>query len=139
MAGERADGNDVLATRDVMRRAVGRAREESLPTLVEAVSFRMRGHSVVDPARYRSREEIDAIQRADPVAHYRQQLIEAEILSEDDAGQIEAEINKEVARAIHFADSSADPRVSDLFAYTYATPVLHEPKQFPGDSLFERD
>src|SRR5438874_8445674 len=56
MASERVDGNDVLAVREAARRAIHRARVERLPTLLEAVSFRLRGHSVVDPARYRDRK-----------------------------------------------------------------------------------
>jgi pyruvate dehydrogenase E1 component alpha subunit len=136
MASERVDGNDVLATRDAMRRAVARARHDKLPTLLEAVSYRMRGHSVVDPARYRSKAEEEEIARADPVVTLRRQLVEAGILDEAAVARMEADITREVARAIEFADASPDPKPSELFAYTYATPVANEPRYFPGDPLF---
>ena len=67
MRAERVDGNDVLAVRDATRRAVELARKEKLPTLLEAVSFRHRGHSVVDPDRYRPRELVEQGRAQDPI------------------------------------------------------------------------
>jgi pyruvate dehydrogenase E1 component alpha subunit len=133
MASERVDGNDVLAVRDAARRAVRRAREEHLPTLLEAVSFRQRGHSVVDPARYRAREEVERIQQQDPVDAFRRALIEAGVLDEAAAAALESEIDREVTDAVEFADASPSPKPADLFAYSYATPVPNEPRGFPGD------
>jgi pyruvate dehydrogenase E1 component alpha subunit len=137
MASERVDGNDVLAVRDAARLAVSRAREDKLPTLLEAVSFRMRGHSVVDPNRYRSKEELQQVQQQDPVKAFRGQLLEAGLLDESAAAQLEADADQEVTEAIEFSDSSPDPRPADLFAYTYATKVPNEPQGFPGDPLLE--
>ncbi|MBX6766506.1 MAG: hypothetical protein IRY90_05045, partial [Actinomadura rubrobrunea] len=68
MASARVDGTDVLAVRDAARVAVERARAESKPYLLETTSPRLRGHSVVDPARYRSAEEKEALKAADPLA-----------------------------------------------------------------------
>jgi pyruvate dehydrogenase E1 component alpha subunit len=133
MASDRVDGNDVLAVRDVTRQAVQRARQESLPTLLECISYRMRGHSVVDPNRYRSREEMDLVQQNDPVKAFRRQLIEAGLFDEAGAAALEAQVDREVSEAIEFADRSPDPKVSDLFAYTYADPVANESKTFPGE------
>src|SRR5205085_9466683 len=80
MASERVDGNDVLEVREATRRAARRGREEKQPTLLDCVSYRMRGHSVVDPARYRSKEEVEEVNRHDPVATFRRRLIEAGLL-----------------------------------------------------------
>jgi pyruvate dehydrogenase E1 component alpha subunit len=137
MASARVDGNDVLAVRDAAAEAVKRAREESLPTLLETVSYRMRGHSVVDPNRYRSKDEMDEVQQHDPVKTYRQQLIKAGLLDEAGAAQIEAEVDREVSEAIQFADSSPDPKPADLFAYTYATDVPNDARRYPGDLLMK--
>jgi pyruvate dehydrogenase E1 component alpha subunit len=135
MASERVDGNDVLAVREATRRAVHRAREEHQPTLLEAVSFRLRGHSVVDPARYRSREEVERGQAQDPIAAFRRQLLAAGIVDEARLAEIEGEVDRVVDQSVAFADESADPRPTDLFAYAYATPVPNEPRQFPGEPL----
>lgn len=136
MASERVDGNDLLAVRDATRRAVERARTESLPTLLEAVSFRMRGHSVVDPARYRSKEEVDRGRAQDPVAAFRARLIQAGILDEAGVTALEAEVEQELQQAIDFADASPDPSVEELFDDVYATPVANAPRALPGDPVW---
>jgi pyruvate dehydrogenase E1 component alpha subunit len=136
MASERVDGNDLLAVRDATRRAVDRARNESLPTLLEAVSFRLRGHSVVDPARYRSKEEVDRGRAQDPVAALRARLIQAGILDEAGVTALEAEVEQELQQAIDFADASPDPSVEELFDDVYATPVANAPRALPGDPVW---
>jgi pyruvate dehydrogenase E1 component alpha subunit len=133
MASERVDGNDPLAVRDAARRAVDRARNERLPFLLEAVSFRMRGHSVVDPARYRSKEEVEQGRAQDPVVAFRARLLEAGVLDETGAAELEAEVEREVQQAIDFADASPDPPVEELFDDVYASPVANAPRALPGD------
>jgi pyruvate dehydrogenase E1 component alpha subunit len=133
MASERVDGNDLLAVREAASRAVERARKESLPTLLEAVSFRLRGHSVVDPARYRSKEEVERGRAKDPVVAFRARLIQAGILEEAAVAELEAEVEREVQQAIDFADSSPDPAVEELFDDVYASPVANAPRGLPGD------
>ena len=71
MASWRVDGNDVLAVRDAVRHAAELAREQHEPSLVEAVSFRFRGHSVVDPDRYRDKQEVQQGRAADPISRIR--------------------------------------------------------------------
>lgn len=136
MASERVDGNDLLAVRDAARRAVDRARNQSLPTLLEAVSFRLRGHSVVDPARYRSKEEVERGRAQDPVAAFRARLIQAGILDEAGVTALEAEVEQELQQAIDFADASPDPSVEELFDDVYATPVANAPRALPGDPVW---
>jgi pyruvate dehydrogenase E1 component alpha subunit len=132
MAAERVDGNDLLAVRDATRRAVERGRTEKKPTLLEAVSFRQRGHSVVDPARYRSKEDVEAGRALDPIPAMRAQMTAAGIFDEDSATRIENEVEEEVKAAIEFADSSPDPDLGTLFNYTYASPVANEVRLLPG-------
>jgi pyruvate dehydrogenase E1 component alpha subunit len=134
MASERVDGHDVLAVRDATARAVERARNEKKPTLLEAMSFRMRGHSVVDPARYRSKEEVEAGRAQDPIPAFRAQLVSAGILDEEAATRIDSDVEHEVGAAIDFADSSPDPKLDEIFNYTYATPVSNEHRWLPGQS-----
>jgi pyruvate dehydrogenase E1 component alpha subunit len=133
MASERVDGNDLLAVREATRRAVDRARNERLPTLLESVSFRMRGHSVVDPARYRSKEEVEQGRAKDPVVAFRARLIQTGTLDEAAVAELEAEVEREVQQAIDFADASPDPDVGELFDDVYASPVANAPRGLPGD------
>jgi pyruvate dehydrogenase E1 component alpha subunit len=132
MVGERVDGHDVLAVRDAAQRAVDRARNEQRPTLLETVSFRMRGHSVVDPARYRAKDEVEAGRALDPIPALRSQLIEAGIFDDAAATQIESDVEHEVNAAIEFADESPFPSVDKIFDYTYASPVANDHRFLPG-------
>jgi pyruvate dehydrogenase E1 component subunit alpha len=136
MHGERVDGNDVLAVRDAVHRLVERARTKSRPALLEAVSVRLKGHSVVDPARYRSEADVTAARDADPVARLRAALLDAGAVDEDALAAIEASAFAEVADAVAFAEASPHPDVSTLFDYTYATPVAGDSRRLPADPLF---
>ena len=95
----------------------------------------MRGHSVVDPARYRSKEEVEAGRALDPVAAFRARLLQAGILDEASASVLEAEVEAEVQQAIDFADASPDPSVEELFDDVYASPVANAPRGLPGDPV----
>src|SRR5699024_5558792 len=106
MHGERVDGNDVLAVRDAAERLVQQARSNGQPALLEAVSHRLKGHSVVDPAKYRSSEEIDAAKAADPVTNFRARLIASGILDENRATEVERQVQADVDAAVAFADDS---------------------------------
>ncbi|TDD70368.1 pyruvate dehydrogenase (acetyl-transferring) E1 component subunit alpha [Actinomadura darangshiensis] len=136
MESARVDGTDVLAVRDAARTAVERARAESKPYLLETTSPRLKGHSVVDPARYRSKEEKEALKAADPLARMALELEEAGILSHDDRDKLDAEVTAEIDAAAAFADQSPSPDVSTLFDYTYATPVPGELRRLPADPVF---
>jgi pyruvate dehydrogenase E1 component alpha subunit len=124
MASWRVDGNDVLAVRDAVRHAATLAREQHEPSLVEAVSFRFRGHSVVDPDRYRDREEVQQGRAADPITAFAERLREAGLLDENGVRGIEERVQREVDEAVQFADESPFPSVEvfmqGLEEYVYA-------------------
>lgn len=130
--GVRVDGNDVLAVRDAAGDALERAREQRQPGLVETVSNRLRGHSVVDPAAYRTRDEKSRLLELDPVPAFRAQLVLAGVLDDSAADQIEHDAEHQVDAAVTFADQSPEPAVSDLFAGVYATSVPNAPHSLPG-------
>jgi pyruvate dehydrogenase E1 component subunit alpha len=134
--GGRVDGGDVVAVREAAHEAVERARTQSRPFLLETTSPRLRGHSVVDPARYRTAAEKDALKAADPLARFALTLEEDGALSAEDLRTIEAEVKAEVEDAAAFADESPHPDVSTLFDYTYATPVAGESRRLPADPVF---
>jgi pyruvate dehydrogenase E1 component alpha subunit len=133
--GERVDGDDVLAVREAARAALTRARTERMPTLLETVSSRLRGHSVVDPARYRTKEEADRVRDLDPVPAFRARLVAAGILTEAAAERMDEQAAKDVEDAVRFAEESPEPRVEELFDNAYATPVPNMPDRRPGDPL----
>lgn len=133
--GVRVDGADVLTVRDAATAALDAARTRRQPGLIEAVCGRLRGHSVVDPAKYRTREETERVRDADPVPAFRQRLIGAGILDEAAAHALDDDAEARVDAAVNFADTSPDPGVDQLFDYVYATPVPHAPHQLPGDPL----
>jgi pyruvate dehydrogenase E1 component alpha subunit len=135
MPGERVDGNDVLSVRDAARAALRRARTERQPGLLETMSQRLRGHSVVDPAHYRSREETERLRTLDPVPAFRAQLLQLGILDEAEALRIDEEVDEQVTAAVVFADDSPDPTPDQLFAHAYASPVSNTPHQLPGDPV----
>ncbi|MEO6943294.1 MAG: thiamine pyrophosphate-dependent enzyme, partial [Lacisediminihabitans sp.] len=135
--GEKVDGDDPIAVRDGALRALKRAREERQPMLLEATSFRLRGHSVVDPARYRSKEDTAQAQDSDPVPAFRSRLIADKVLTEAAAEKIHVAAEKTVTDAVTFADASPDPTVDTLFDYVYATPVANAPKALPGEPVMQ--
>ncbi|MGN5733658.1 pyruvate dehydrogenase (acetyl-transferring) E1 component subunit alpha [Arthrobacter psychrochitiniphilus] len=133
--GVRADGDDVLAVRQAATDALDQARTQRRPALLELMSYRLRGHSVVDPARYRSAADVETAQEADPVPALRAQLIADGTLTENQADAIETEMEEQVAAAVAFADAGPDPTPDQLFDYAYATPVPNAPTALPGEKM----
>jgi pyruvate dehydrogenase E1 component alpha subunit len=130
---ERVDGNDLLAVRDAMLRAIEIARKEKRPTVLESISFRQRGHSVVDPDRYRPRELVEKGRSHDPIPAFGRALLEAELLDEHGLQRIDAQVDRTVERSVAFADESPDPQPKDLYLFDYATEVPNIDRTLPGD------
>lgn len=120
MANEFVDGMDVMAVREATQRAIKRGREESLPTLLEIRAYRFMGHSMSDPGNYRTREEIAKYQTRDPMILFKDSLLEAKIISEDDYNGLEARAKEAVDAAVKFADESPYPDPSELYTDVYA-------------------
>lgn len=127
MHGERVDGRDVLAMRDAAKRLRERAERDHEPAILEAVSFRFRGHSVIDADRYRDPEEVKKGRAQDPVSIFAQQLSDAGMIDDAWLKEIAGQVEREVQAAIDFAEKSPDPKIEDLFDYMYASPVPNTP------------
>src|SRR5881296_652229 len=114
---ERVDGMDVLAIREVLGRAVTRARQQKTPSLIEADTYRFHGHSMRDPAGavYRTKEEVEREKLRDPIVLFRDRALKAGVLSDDDVKKIEKDVNDLVDEAVAFADASPEPPASELF------------------------
>lgn len=123
MESEVVDGMDVLAMRRATQRAIKRAREDCLPTLIEARTYRYMGHSMSDPGNYRTRAEIEKYQERDPIKIFTVSLKEGGILSDEDIANIESQVKEEVERAVRFAEESPEPDPSELHTDIYASPL----------------
>jgi pyruvate dehydrogenase E1 component alpha subunit len=130
--GVEVDGNDVLTVRDAVREAVERARSERMPTLMNITSYRLKGHSVVDPDRYRSAEYLKKIREDDPLAHLAERLKQGGVLDDDALADLDEQVEREVDAAVEFAEQSAEPDPSKLFEFSYATQVANQPSALPG-------
>jgi pyruvate dehydrogenase E1 component alpha subunit len=116
MPGEAVDGMDVLAVREVVGRAVERARREQTPSLVEARTYRFRGHSMRDPsaAIYRTKEEVEREKARDPVRLFRDRCLREGVLTEAETKAIAKEMDDLVDEAVAFAEASPEPPVEWL-------------------------
>jgi pyruvate dehydrogenase E1 component alpha subunit len=122
MPGEACDGMDVLAVRECVGRAVARARESKTPTLVEARTYRFRGHSMRDPAAavYRTKEEVEEEKLRDPIVAFRERLRTAGALDEAAWAALAERVEARVNDAVAFADASPEPPAEWLTADVYA-------------------
>lgn len=135
MASERVEGFDPEIVHAAAQRAVDSARSGK-PFLLEVVTERLKGHSVVDPAKYRSAEEVEQVKEFDPVHTYAAKLQAAGILDEESITKIDDEAQALTATAAEFAQNSPFPDPATLFDYTYATEVPNDSRRLPGDALF---
>ena len=117
--GEQVDGMDVLAVRDAVKKAVERARAGEGPYILEVKTYRYRGHSMSDPAKYRTKEEVDEVKKTrDPIDHIKT-LLAAANATEDELKAIDNEIKAIVAEAVQFAQESPEPDPSELYTDVY--------------------
>jgi pyruvate dehydrogenase E1 component alpha subunit len=113
--GLQVDGMDVLAVRGAAETALEWVRAGKGPILLELKTYRYRGHSMSDPAKYRSREEVQAVRdKSDPIEHAKREL-EAMGVAEDELKKIDAEIKRIVVEAADFAEQSPEPAPAELY------------------------
>jgi pyruvate dehydrogenase E1 component alpha subunit len=125
--GERVDGDDLFAVLDAARRLLDRARDERRPAVLEAMTYRDRGHSVADAGwSYRSKEEVAEHQRHDPIDRAAERLIELGVLEEEELDGLREQAEKRVEAAVEFADQSELPDVGSLGEHVYGDPASAE-------------
>ncbi len=118
--GEQVDGMDVRAVKDAGDRAVAHCRAGDGPYILEMMTYRYRGHSMSDPAKYRAKEEVQKMREEhDPIEQVKARLIKTKAASEDDLKKIDAEIRVIVTEAAEFAQADAEPDVSELYTDIY--------------------
>jgi pyruvate dehydrogenase E1 component alpha subunit len=119
--GEAADGMDVLAVRAAGLKAVKHCRDGKGPYILEMNTYRYRGHSMSDPAKYRTREEVQKMrEERDPIDHVRDLLVEAKLATEDDLKAVDKDIKAVINEAAQFAQDSPEPAEAELWTDVYA-------------------
>jgi pyruvate dehydrogenase E1 component alpha subunit len=117
--GQRIDGMDVLAVRESVAEGVRLAREERRPTLIEAFTYRYRGHSAADPEVYREREEVEEWRAKDPIESFARRCIEAGVLGERELQEVRDKAEGTVLAAVEFAEASPEPALDTLYENLY--------------------
>jgi TPP-dependent pyruvate/acetoin dehydrogenase alpha subunit len=114
------DGNDVVAVYRVARQAIERARKGGGPTLIECKTYRWYGHSEIDPAKYRSPEEVEEWKARDPIPFMENYLEKRGMWSDEWKQQLAAEINKEIDAAVEYAEASPYPDPEECLDHVYS-------------------
>jgi pyruvate dehydrogenase E1 component alpha subunit len=114
--GLRCDGMDVVDTYEVMTEAIEKVRSGRTPLLVEAVTYRFRGHSMADPEEYRTKEQVEDWRRKDPIPNYAQRLE----LSEDEVETLDEAAIERIDEAVTFAEESDFPPPESIYDHVYA-------------------
>ncbi|KHG43210.1 MAG: pyruvate dehydrogenase (acetyl-transferring) E1 component subunit alpha [Aphanizomenon flos-aquae KM1D3_PB] len=123
MVGVEVDGMDVLAVRQVAQEAVARARAGEGPTLIEAMTYRFRGHSLADPDELRSKEEKEFWFARDPIKKLAGYLLEQNLATEAELKDVEKKIQAVIDEAVRFAETSPEPDPSELYRFIFAEDV----------------
>ena len=119
--GEQVDGMDVLAVKEAGEKAVAHCRAGKGPYILEMMTYRYRGHSMSDPAKYRTREEVEKIkQEKDCIEHVRDLLTQGGLASEDELKAIDKDIKEIVNASAEFAKESPEPALAELWTDIYA-------------------
>ncbi len=119
--GEIVNGMDVLAVKAAGEKAVAHCRAGKGPYILEVKTYRYRGHSMSDPAKYRTREEVQKVrEQSDPIEHVRELLLTGKHATEDDLKAIDKEIKEVVNQSAEFSKESPEPSVEELWTDIYA-------------------
>jgi pyruvate dehydrogenase E1 component alpha subunit len=118
--GRQVDGMDVLVVHGEVSDAVARARKNKEPQFMEITTYRYKGHSMSDPAQYRTREELNTYREKDPILILKQKLLDDGALKEEQYKKMDDEIKKRCDESVKFAESSEEPPLSALYEDVYA-------------------
>ena len=118
---EQVDGMNLFKVRECADRVIPWVREHKRPYLIEAITYRYRGHGAADPANYRTRAEVDEWRERDPIGVVEKHLLDAKAITEEDVKRIAEEVEAEVKEILRFAEESPVPPPDALTDFVYAT------------------
>ena len=113
------NGMDLVACRTVFAEAIERARKTKRPALIEAETYRYRGHSMSDPGKYRTKEEVEEMMKSDPVLLWGKRLMEQERFTQADLDAVDQEVLARMEDAVRFVEASADPPPESIYEDVY--------------------
>jgi len=122
--GHSIDGNDIELMAQTTREAVARARAGGGPSFIDAKTYRFKGHSISDPAKYRLKEELDSAVRKDPIAVYQNLLKERGWIDQEAIDRMLESIKQEVDESIEFAEASEQPPLDSLYEDITVAPFI---------------
>ena len=115
----RVDGMDIMAVRRASLEAMEKVRSGNGPYLLEIITYRFRGHSMGDPERYRTSDEIKKWEEDDPIGNFRNYILSEKITTDKELNKIESQVEDDVVEAVRFAESSPEPSIKELYKNTY--------------------
>ena len=122
MPGDAVDGMSAETVHEAVARAVKRAREKGGPTLLEMKTYRYKGHSISDPGKYRTKEELEEYRGKDPIQQLLKTIYDKKIASEEQIKNIDSRVEKAVAESVKFAEESPFPDDSEVLKDVYVDP-----------------
>jgi pyruvate dehydrogenase E1 component alpha subunit len=122
MPSEPVDGMDVEAIHEAVARAAARARAGDGPTFLEFKTYRYRGHSMSDPQKYRTKEEVEEYKRRDPIEMVKHTMLTKKVVTEEELAAIDAHIKVQVEASVKFAEESPWPDAAQIFTDVYVEP-----------------
>ncbi len=125
MPGDSVDGMSPEAVHEAMERAVKRAREGGGPTLLEMKTYRYKGHSISDPQKYRTKEEVEEYKSKDPLEMTLQKIMDEQIATQEEIDEINARVDALVEDSVKFAEESPWPSDDEVLKDVYAEDLPH--------------
>jgi acetoin:2,6-dichlorophenolindophenol oxidoreductase subunit alpha len=120
--GMKVDGNNVTAVYEAAKIAVEKARAGGGPTLIECITYRMRGHARFEPAEYRNKAEVEQWEKFDPIKRFKETAISSGVFSKQELEEIEKQVEEEIASAVDFANAGEEVGAEDYLEYIYEMP-----------------
>lgn len=127
------NGMDLLAVRTAVAEAIEQARKEKRPTLIEAETYRYRGHSMSDPGKYRTREEVETMMKSDPILLFGRRLMDQERFSQAELDRVDKEALAQIEEAVQFTENSPFPPMESLYEDVYVRSPYLNMKAFEKD------
>jgi pyruvate dehydrogenase E1 component alpha subunit len=123
--GVRVDGNNVIAVYQAAKRATERARRGDGPTLLECMTYRIRGHARFEQSTYRDNQEVELWKVYDPIIRLQTTLLESDLVTEAELKAIQSKVEGEIKTSIEFAEASEDVQADDFWQFIYDEEVTH--------------
>jgi pyruvate dehydrogenase E1 component alpha subunit len=115
LPGHVLNGMDFLDVYEGIKKIADETRKTNTACLIDIKTYRYKGHSISDPAKYRTKDELEQYKKQDPIVQLKLQMIEAKMLTEDEFKQMDDELKAEVQEAVDFADKSEEPALHTMY------------------------